>query len=149
MKSFFVVRHEVPRSIDEKYLVQEKNAKLEILQRLNIKGLDSEKYDFYDESSLSNESKFMQMYHDAIFELYFPRVKEKSSYVYYPKSKIVETPDSTVYVYRWDEIDGNGKDIQSIAYISDDSEKEEYQRVMTVFLAKPEQMENKECEQTK
>ena len=148
MKSFFIVRHEMPRTVDDKYLVQTQDAKSEIVQRINIRGLDLDKYDFYDESELAEKSKFMQMYHNAIFELYFPRVKEKSSYVYYPESKIVETPDSTVYVYRWDEIDGNGKDIQSIAYISDDSEKEEYQRVMTIFLTKPKQTENKECEQT-
>ncbi len=149
MKSFFIVQHEMPRTINDQFLVREPCAKSEILKETKIKNLNIDNYDFYDDSSLSDQNKFISMYHESIFSVYFPRVKEGNEYVYYPKPKIIKTPDSTVYVNRWNEIDVSDVDIQSIVYISDNSDKEEHQRVMTVFTNKSASMESNECEQTK
>lgn len=137
MKSFFIVKNDLPRTNDEKFIVKTSDEKSGILEQLNVKGLDIDKYAFYDESKLDDENEFISLYHDSIFEVYFPRVKQaNNTYVYYPKPKIVETPDGTIYVNKWDTVDVSGLDVSSMTYVCDDSEKEEYQRVLTIYNKK-------------
>lgn len=146
MKSFFIVKNELPRTSDEKFIVDTSDKKSGILESIKVNGLDVDKYTFYDESKLDEESKFVAMYHDSVFEIYFPTVKKPdNTYVYYPKPKIINTKDGTVYVNRWDEIDVSGMDISSMTYICDDSDKEEHQRVLMIYFNNPSS-ETKECE---
>ena len=137
MKSFFIVKNGLPRTNDDKFIVETSDAKSGILDQIKVKGLDVDKYAFYDESKLDEESRFVEMYHDSIFEVYFPRVRQaNNTYVYYPKPKVVETPDGTVYVNRWDDVDISGVDVLSMTYICDDSDKQEHQRVLIIYKKK-------------
>ena len=146
MKSFFIVKNDLPRTNDEKFIVKTSDEKSGILEQLKVKGLDIDKYTFYDESKLDEESKFVSMYHESVFDVYFPKTKQKdNTYVYYPKPKVVETPDGTIYVNRWEDIDVSNLDVSSMTYICDDSDKEEHQRVLTIFKKKPS-TEITECE---
>lgn len=131
MKSFFIVKNDIARTIDEKYLVQTQEQKEFILNQINLNGLDLNEYSFYNE--LDKKNKFIDLYHNAIFETYFPREKKDNIYVYYPEPKIIETSDSTIYVNRWELIDASKINISSMFYICDDSEPEEHQRVLFIF----------------
>lgn len=148
MKSFFIIKRELPRTNNDNFIIQTSDEKSEILNQIKIKGLDISKYTFYDESELSEKNTFIQLYNNSIFEVYFPRTKKAdNTYVYYPKPGVVKTPDGTIYVNRWEEVDLNNIDVSSISYICDDSDKEEHQRVLTIFNSKPiNQMETSECE---
>ena len=147
MKSFFIIKNELPRTNDEKFIVETSDEKSGILDQIKVKGLDISQYTFYDESNLDDESKFVSMYHDSVFEVYFPRVRQpNNTYVYYPKPKIVETKDGTVYVNRWDDIDISEIEISSITYICDDSDKEEHQRVLLIYGKKTKYKKTIECE---
>ena len=132
MKSFFIIKKDLSHTVDEKFLVQEESEiKNDLLKQMNLNGLNINDFNFYNE--LNTDNKFISMYHEAIFETYFPRVKENNILVYYPEPKIIETPDSKIYVNKWDPIDVSQMDISSILYISDDSDPEEHQRVLFIF----------------
>ncbi len=129
MKSFFIIRKGMSHTIDEKFLVSD--GKNDLLKQMKLTGLNLDDFNFYNELELS---PFSQIYHEAIFELYFPRVKKDNILVYYPEPKIIETPDSKIYVNRWEEINVDGMDISSILYVSDDSDPKEHQRVLFIFF---------------
>ena len=131
MKSFFIIKKDLSHTVDEKFLVQENEIKNDLLKQMNLTGINLDDFNFYNE--LNTDNKFIEMYHEAIFETYFPRVKENNILVYYPEPKVVETDDSKIYVNKWDLIDVKDINISSILYISDDSDPEEHQRVLFIF----------------
>ena len=76
MKSFFIIKRELPRTNNDNFIIQTSDEKSEILNQIKIKGLDISKYTFYDESELSEKNTFIQLYNNSIFEVYFPRTKK-------------------------------------------------------------------------
>lgn len=130
MKSFFIIKKNLPHTVDEKFLVQEIEMKNDIMKQMNLTGLNLDDFNFYNEST-NTDNQYINAYHNAIFEVYFPRVKEKNELVYYPEPKIIENNNSTIYVNQWELV--NIQDASSILYISDDSDPEESQRVLFIF----------------
>ena len=134
MKTFFLVRNDLKNKfLENKYIVEKIDRKKEIIDMLKIKNINPEKYVFFDESELFKENKFFDKYMESILTVYFPLSWDAKSngYVYYPKPDVVTTKNKTTYVNRWENFESPTiNNLETIRYISDDSDKEEHRRVM-------------------
>jgi len=134
MKTFFLVKnHLKEKFLDNTSIISGEDKKNEIINLLKIKNINPNEYIIFDESEMPKKNKFFEKYVESILDVYFPTSwnAKTNGYVYYPAPKIVNSNKRITYVNRWEEFsESNINKLETIRYISDDSEKEEHRRVM-------------------